>query len=70
MYLQVTKIPKFNTKFYVCFLHYLTFLKVQVWIGNNILEPLHYWGWKLSDDLLLPITTELPPAPAELLKVI
>jgi hypothetical protein len=25
--------------------------------------------WKLSDDLLLPITKELPPAPAELLKV-
>ncbi len=42
----------------MCFLHYLTIQKVQVWIGNNILEPLQ-WGWKLSDDLLLPITTEL-----------
>ena len=47
----------------------MIFLKVQVWIDNNTLDPLH-WGWKLNENLLVPIETELPPAPPELLKVI
>lgn len=45
------------------------YLQVQEWIGNSDLAA-EDWGWKNVNNQLLPITTDLPPAPAELLKII
>lgn len=45
------------------------YLQVQQWIGNTEVQP-ENWGWRNTDNKLLPITTDLPPAPARLLRVI
>ena len=45
------------------------YLQVQQWAGNNKLEA-REWGWKMRDNLILPKTTELPPAPPALLAMI
>ena len=45
-----------------------TFLQVQQWLGNE-LSPTE-WGWKIQDTSLLPVTTDLPPAPQKLMKLI
>ena len=44
------------------------YLQVQEWKGNklNQLE----WGWEKREGRLMPVHTDLPPAPEELLKVI
>ena len=34
---------------------------------NKSLEP-EEWGWKESDGQLLPVTTDLPPAPSKLIE--
>ena len=39
------------------------FLQINVWKGNASIEP-EEWGWKESDGQLLPVTTDLPPAPS------
>lgn len=44
------------------------YYQIQTWLGKN-LEP-QEWGWKLENEILEPITTLLPPAPAELLNTI
>ena len=46
-----------------------SYLEVQRGIGRDDLNP-EKWGWKIKDNKLQPITTDLPPAPAKLLKVI
>lgn len=38
------------------------YLQVQTWIGNNSLAP-EDWGWELVKDHLLPVKTDIPPAP-------
>ena len=43
--------------------------QIQVWKGNTTLNPENY-GWKLSKGYLVAITTDKPPAPDSLLKVI
>ena len=43
------------------------FFQINVWKGNTSLEP-EEWGWKESDGQLLPVTTDLPPAPSKLIK--
>jgi len=45
------------------------YLQVQQWTGNTELQP-ENWGWRNTDNKLLPIATDLPPAPAKLLCVI
>ena len=44
------------------------FHQVQQWIGNY-LDP-EQWGWKLTENGLVPITTLKPPAPERLLQLI
>lgn len=44
-------------------------LQVQTWIGNNAITP-EDWGWELAKDLLMPVKTDLPPAPEKLLQII
>ena len=39
--------------------------QIQEWLGNN-LDPLQY-GWKISEDRITPVTTDLPLAPENLL---
>ena len=48
---------------------YQIYLQIQQWNGNDGLQP-EDWGWKISNNHLLPLTTHLPPAPAQLLRVI
>ena len=38
------------------------YLQFQQWAGNGKLEA-SQWGWKMRQTFLLPMTTELPPAP-------
>ena len=45
------------------------YLQVQTWIGNNSLAP-EDWGWELVKDHLLPVKTDIPPAPEKLLQII
>ncbi|KAJ8043143.1 hypothetical protein HOLleu_10106 [Holothuria leucospilota] len=46
------------------------FLQVQQWVGaRDDLVP-HDWGWYIADEKLMPIKTNMPPAPEMLLKVI
>ena len=44
------------------------FFQINVWKGNTSLEP-EEWGWKESDGQLLPVTTDLPPAPSKLIEL-
>ena len=46
------------------------YFQIQEWKGNSgALEPVNY-GWKKINDLLLPVMTDLDPAPKELLKCV
>ena len=45
------------------------YLQVQIWKGSDKLQPLEY-GWKKSEEKFMPILTDLPPAPDDLLKMI
>ena len=46
------------------------YLQVQEWLGNRrTVEPTQY-GWRLECDSLVPVTTDIPAAPTDLLKVI
>ena len=42
--------------------------RVQVWIGIEDIDPLK-WGWKVRGNTMMPISTQKPPAPPELLKM-
>lgn len=46
------------------------YLQVHEWITkDNNLNPLE-WGWKSDNGLLMPVQTNMPPAPDDLLKII
>ena len=46
------------------------YLQVQEWLGNcQMVEP-KQCGWRLERDRLVPVTTDIPAAPSDLLKVI
>ena len=46
-----------------------TYLQVQQWLGKDP-SPTE-WGWKThNNNLLLPLPTDLPPAPQKLMKLI
>ena len=50
---------------------YRVFYQVQVWTGEPDPElKAEEWGWKNKDDFLYPLTTDLPPAPRMLLKIV
>jgi hypothetical protein len=40
----------------------------QVWLGHEQYVPPEQWGWKTSDGNMVPILTDKPPAPEELLQ--
>ena len=44
------------------------YYQVQIWIGNNSIDPLQ-WGFRIKNNML-PIPMSKPPAPSELWKVI
>ena len=46
------------------------FLQVKQWQGEDGDLSIEGWGWKLRGNKVCPITTELPPAPENLLKMI
>ena len=45
------------------------YYQIQEWKGCSDLDPEEY-GWKVSDDLLLPVMTDKEPAPKEILEII
>ncbi|XP_065915240.1 uncharacterized protein [Dysidea avara] len=46
------------------------YLQIQEWKGcGREFQPLE-WGWKKCDGTLMPLFTDLPPAPDDLLKII
>ena len=47
------------------------YLQVQVWkkLNDSAVDPL-FWGWKLQNDRLTPIMTEMALAPKELLNIV
>ena len=44
-----------------------TYCQVQRWLENYINPPA--WGWILSNRSLLPVPTDLPPAPDKLMRI-
>lgn len=47
-----------------------TYLQVQVWIGESNHLPPDEWGWKVVNRQMLPVLTDIAPAPQELLEII
>ena len=45
------------------------YLQIQQWKGVCSLSAVE-WGWRLSDGLLAPVMTDIPPAPEALLRII
>ena len=45
-----------------------TYLQVKKWLGIDL--PPTEWGWKMTENGLVPITTNEDPAPPDLLKII
>ena len=46
------------------------YFQILEWKGSgDEISPLE-WGWKKSDGKLMPVLTDLPPAPDELMKMI
>ena len=45
-----------------------SYLQIQIWL-NNYLSPIE-WGWKNSSSGLLPISTNLAPAPSNVMDMI
>ena len=46
------------------------FFQVQQWKGSGDELLPEEWGWRESDGVLIPVQTDLPPAPDDLLQVI
>ena len=47
-----------------------TYQQVQAWIGESTHVPPGEWGWKVVNRQMLPIATDVPAAPQELLEII
>ena len=56
---------KENKQRFICM---LSSCQIQQWKGEEI-DP-EEWGWKLQENQIIPITTDLPPATDSLLKVL
>ena len=49
---------------------FCVYFQIQEWKAcGGELQPLE-WGWKKSEGKLMPVLTEMPPAPDDLLKII
>lgn len=46
------------------------YLQVKQWQGEDAEMSIEDWGWKVSVNQVLPVTTDLPPAPQSLLQLI
>lgn len=46
-----------------------TYLQVREWQGDHSKDPMQ-WGWKISNDMLVPITCRKDPIPVNLLEII
>ena len=44
-------------------------LQIGDWIGESKQDPC-CWGWKLDNGLFVPVRTDMPPAPSELMAII
>ena len=53
------------------YFHLRVHLQVALWkaLGNNAWDP-EQWGWKLVGTILVPVMTDLAPAPETLLKFV
>ncbi|KAK2718991.1 hypothetical protein QYM36_006117 [Artemia franciscana] len=50
---------------------YVLVTSAEVWTGEPDPElKAEEWGWKNKDDFLYPLTSDLPPAPRMLLKIV
>lgn len=49
---------------------YRVFLQICQWKNPHCTLKEESWGWKVTESGFVPILTDLPPAPAELLKII
>ena len=47
---------------------YRVYLQVQDWMGNSL--PPQQWGWKLHEGILVPVESDLPPAPQRLMNIV
>ena len=45
------------------------YLQIQDWKGNTSLDPTE-WGWGNVGNKLCPITTDRPPVPAHIMKIV
>ena len=46
------------------------YLQVKQWQGEDAKMLIEDWGWKVIGDQLVPVATDLPPAPDPLLQLI
>ncbi|KAK6178791.1 hypothetical protein SNE40_011298 [Patella caerulea] len=46
------------------------YLQVQTWMSNTCALSPDQWGWKSVQGKLVPVLTDLPPAPQELLDIV
>ncbi|KAK6191116.1 hypothetical protein SNE40_002860 [Patella caerulea] len=46
------------------------YLQVQTWMSNTCTLSPDQWGWKSVQGKLVPVLTDLPPAPQELLDIV
>ena len=44
------------------------YFQIQEWKGNEI-QP-EEWGWEKSEERLVPVHTDMPPAPDEILRIV
>ena len=46
------------------------YLQVKQWQGEDAGMSMEDWGWKVTNDQVFPVATDLPPAPESLLQLI
>ena len=46
------------------------YLQVHKWKSNGLHLSPEQWGWKVTDGVMMPTLTDLPPAPQKILEVI
>ena len=49
---------------------FCVYYQIQQWKGREVALLPQDWGWKESDGKLMPVTTDLDPAPIDLLRVV
>ena len=64
---NIDKLPPTNSA--AKYHSYRVYYQVQVWLGNNSLNP-EDWGWELHNGNLYPTKMDNPPAPQALMKIL